>query len=67
MKQFVNGQASKALVGLATAVTTWLSTEYGSRTWEPAAIAGIGAVLVFLVPNTPRPPADAPKGDPKGM
>ncbi|HEV2370935.1 MAG TPA: hypothetical protein VGS19_02100 [Streptosporangiaceae bacterium] len=54
MKQFFNGQAAKAMVGLGTALTTWLTTEYPGARWEPAAVAAVGAVLVFLVPNAPK-------------
>jgi hypothetical protein len=57
MKQFVNGQAAKALVGLGTAVITWLTTEYPTAKWEPAAIALIGAALTWLVPNAPKGPS----------
>ena len=60
--QFFNGQAAKALIGAATALTTWLSTYYGGTRWEPAVVPVIGAALVYLVPNA-KPPADAPGKD----
>jgi hypothetical protein len=65
MKMLLSGQASKALIGAGTALTTWLSTYYGGTRWEPAVVAVIGAVLVYLVPNASKPQADGlGKGDP---
>jgi hypothetical protein len=54
MGAFFNGQASKALIALGSAVTTLLTTLYGTAKWEPTAIAFIGFVLTYLVPNAPK-------------
>ena len=51
LRPLVNGQASKFIVAAATAVSTWLTTSYGTAKWEPVVITGVGALLVYLVPN----------------
>lgn len=65
LKGLVNGSAAKALIGAATALTTYLSTYYGDTRWEPAVVAVVGAVLVYLIPNA-SPPAGK-GGPPQGM
>jgi len=54
MSGLMNGQMSKFLVALGTAALTGISTYYGTARWEPLAAALIGAVLVYLVPNTTK-------------
>ena len=54
------GQYAKFIVGAAFAVLTALSPYFGHSEWFPAVSAGLGAILVYLVPNTP-PPGDPPK------
>lgn len=64
------GVIAKFLVGAATAVLTGLEPYYGSAHWFPAVTAGLGAFLVYLVPNTttttstPVPPAVTPPNQP---
>jgi type IV secretory pathway VirB2 component (pilin) len=64
MSQFFNGSASKFLVAVMGAVLTGLGTYYGTSRWEPIVAAGLGAVMVFLVPNAPKPPADGQGKEP---
>jgi len=59
MIPFLNGQASKFLIAVATAASTWLTTSYGTAKWEPIVVTVIGAILVFLVPNSPKAPPPA--------
>lgn len=54
MKGLMSGQMSKFLVALGTAALTGIGTYYGSAKWEPLVAALIGAVLVYLVPNTTK-------------
>ena len=54
----LNGTAAKFLVAAAGAISTGLTTFYSTAKWEPVAIAGIAALLVYLVPNK----AATPKG-----
>ena len=56
MKTLLSGSMSKFLVAAGSAAVTALSTQYGTQKWEPMVVAVIGAVLVYLVPNT-SPPA----------
>lgn len=50
----LNGQMSKFLVALGTAALTGIGTYYGNAKWEPLVSALIGAVLVYLVPNSAK-------------
>jgi len=45
------GSYAKFIVGAASAVLTALAPYYGSTHWYPAVTAGIGAILVYAVPN----------------
>lgn len=54
-KGLVNGQASKFLVMLLTAASAGMSEYYGTAKWEPVVVMGIGAIVGYLVPNTPKP------------
>ena len=54
--QFVNGQASKALVGVLTTVAAALPLYFSSAKWEPVIVMALGALTTYLVPNTPKPP-----------
>ena len=56
MFPFLNGQSSKFLIAIATAVSTWLTTSYGTAKWEPIVVTVIGALMVYLVPNSPKAP-----------
>ena len=53
--QLLNGQASKALVAILTTVAAGLPIYYGTQKWVPIVVMGLGAVLTYLVPNTPPP------------
>jgi hypothetical protein len=46
-----NGTAAKFLVAVSGAISTALTVFYGTARWEPAALAGLSAVMVYLVPN----------------
>ena len=59
-RQHINGQASKFLVTVLTTVAAALPIYYGTAKWEPVAVMALGAVLTYLVPNTPPDPAAAP-------
>lgn len=48
------GNYAKFLVGAAAAVVTGLQPYYGGQHWFTALTAGIGAILVYLVPNAPK-------------
>jgi hypothetical protein len=47
------GRFSKFIVAAAGAVSTALSTAYGTEHWVSYVLAGLSAVTVFLVPNVP--------------
>jgi hypothetical protein len=49
-------QYLKFIVAALSAAGVVLSTAYPASRWSEAVIAGIGAALVYLVPNTPKPP-----------
>lgn len=51
---------AKFLVAIVAAVSVFLETMYPYARWEHAVTAGIGAFLVYLVPNAPRPAAGTP-------
>lgn len=58
------GNYSKFLVGAATAVLTGMEPYYGHDIWFTAVTAGVGALLVYMVPNTTSTAADvAPKAE----
>jgi uncharacterized membrane protein (UPF0136 family) len=57
MTQLVNGQASKALVAVLTAVAAALPIYYGTQKWVPIVVMALGALSVWLVPNAPKPAA----------
>ena len=57
MSQFLNGQASKALVAILTTVAAALPLYYGNAKWEPIVVMALGALITYLVPNSPKPPA----------
>lgn len=44
----------KFLVASLTAVGVALQTAYPADHWSQAIVAGVGAVLVYLVPNSPK-------------
>lgn len=50
------GNYLKAIVAVIGTVATALQTAYPSSHWATTITAGITAALVFLAPNTPRPP-----------
>ena len=52
-----NGTASKFLVSVMGAISVGLTSYYSSAQWEPAALAAVGAILVYLVPNASKAPA----------
>ncbi len=52
VKGLVNGQASKFLVMVLTAVSAGMATYYGTAKWEPGVVMGIGAIVGYLVPNS---------------
>ena len=56
LKQFVNGEASKALVGMLTTVAAALPLYFSSAKWEPIVVMALGAVTTYLVPNSPKSP-----------
>ena len=64
--QLTNGQASKALVAVLTAVAAALPIYYGSAKWEPIVVMGLGALITYLVPNSP-PPGGQGKDQPPRM
>lgn len=47
-------QYLKAIVALISTVLTSLSAYYGNESWYPIVTSAVGAVLVYLVPNTPK-------------
>ena len=58
----IKGTAAKFLVAAAGAISTVLTTYYGTARWLPAALAGMAALLVYLVPNAKQTP-DSIVGD----
>ena len=56
MKTLLSGSMSKFLVAVGSAAVTSLTTYYSGQKWEPIVVAVIGAVLVYVVPNTPQSP-----------
>ena len=64
MSQLTNGQASKALVAILTEVAAALPLYYGNAKWEPVVVVALGALITYLVPNTPKPPAGGQGGEP---
>ena len=67
LNQFVNGQASKALVGVLTTVAAALPIYYGPAKWEPIVVMALGALTTYLVPNAPKAPTPPPVEPPAGM
>jgi hypothetical protein len=54
LQSLISGKYSKFIVALAATGTTGLETFYGNNSpTVNTIIAGIGALLVYLVPNTP--------------
>lgn len=47
-------QSSKALVAVLGAALAVLTTTYAAAKWEPGVVAGLTALLVYLVPNAPK-------------
>lgn len=43
----------KAVVALAFTVLTSLATYYGNSAWYSIVTSGVGALMVYLTPNTP--------------
>jgi hypothetical protein len=64
MSQLLNGQASKALIAVLTAVAATLPIYYGDAKWEPVVVMALGALITYLVPNTP--PGSPGEGQPPG-
>lgn len=48
------GTISKFLVSVITAASSSLTVFYGTARWEPAVIAGLGAIGVYLIPNSEK-------------
>lgn len=67
MSQFLNGQASKALVAFLTAVAAALPIYYGSASWEPVVVMALGALITYLIPNQPKPPGQEEDQPPARM
>jgi hypothetical protein len=55
---------SKFIVALLGAAGTALETQFPGNHWSAGVISGITAVLVWLVPNTPKPTATGTMGTP---
>ena len=53
-KVISNGRVSKLLVALFGAATSALSLYAGNARWEPIAVSVLTAILVAVVPNTPK-------------
>jgi len=53
-KSLLNGQSSKFLVALLSTASAALTTYYGSAKWEPIVVMCLGAVMTWLVPNSPK-------------
>lgn len=56
-----SGNVAKFIVALMSAASTDLTIYYGGSHWVPMVTAVMGALGVYLVPNTPnnQPPAAA--------
>ena len=48
------GSYTKALVAVLGAVLAVLTTTFAAAKWEPGVVAGLTALLVYLVPNSPK-------------
>ena len=55
------GNYSKFLVGAASATLAGMEPYFGHDLWFPAVTAGVGALLVYLVPNVNAAVDAAPK------
>jgi hypothetical protein len=55
----LNGTISKFLIAIEGAAVTILTTYYGTSKWEPAVVSAMASVLVYLVPNAPKPVSTA--------
>lgn len=64
MNALLSGQASKFLVALLTAIAGALPLYFGTAKWEPIVVWAVGSVLVYLVPNTPKPADPVPPRPP---
>jgi hypothetical protein len=62
MGKLISGRYSKFLVAVATAAEAGLQAFWPSAGWVPLAMTGIGAVLVYLVPNVTAAAAAPPAG-----
>jgi hypothetical protein len=49
-----SGAVAKLLVGVFGAVSMALGVYYGTERWEPVVVAGLTAVVLWLVPNSPQ-------------
>jgi hypothetical protein len=49
------GQYAKGIIGVATAVVASLQPYYGSQHWFVGLVAGLGALTIIIVPNSPKP------------
>ena len=55
-----SGQVSKFIVALMSAASTDMTIYFGGSHWVPMATAALGAIGVYLVPNSnSQPPAAA--------
>lgn len=57
MGKLISGRYSKFLVAVATAAEAGLQAFWPSAGWVPLVVTGIGAGLVYLVPNMATPAA----------
>ncbi len=57
MGKLASGRYSKFLAAAAAAAQAGLQAFWPSASWMPLAVSGIGAVLVYLVPNVATVPA----------
>lgn len=46
----------KAMVSVAFTALTGLATYYGNSAWYPIVTSAVGALMVYLAPNTPSKP-----------
>jgi hypothetical protein len=60
----LSGTISKFMVSVGGGIMSALSTYYGTARWEPAVGMGITALLVYLVPNTPKVTTPTPTPPP---
>ena len=51
-----SGEANKFIITVLGALSVWLSTDYGTRSWEPIVIAAVTAAATYLVPNATSTP-----------